>query len=78
MHGEGLGIELHLLLSVLLPGLEHLALGTDPGFTFLSLSKGPGSSGVSTPPPLHLPPFTPVQSLEMELDLATSFHPQHP
>ena len=78
MRGEGLGIELHLLLSVLLLGPEHLALGTDPGSTFLSLSKGPESSGVSMPPPLHLPPLTPVHSLEMELHLATSFHPQHP
>ena len=49
--GEWLGIELHLLLSALLPGLGRLALGTEPGSTFLSLSKGPGSSGVSTPPP---------------------------
>ena len=54
--GEGLGIELHLLLSVLLPGPGRLALGTDPGSTFPSLSKGPGSSAVSTPPPSHLPP----------------------
>ena len=76
--GEGLGIELHLLLSVLLPGPGHLALGTDPGSTFPSLSKGPGSSGFSTPPPLHLPPLTPVHSLEMGLYLATSFYPQHP
>ena len=43
--GEGLGIELHLLLSALLPGPGHLALGTDPGSTFPSLSKFPGSSG---------------------------------
>ena len=76
--GEGLGIELHLLFSALLPGPGRVALGIDPGSTFLSLSKGPGSSGVSTPPPLHLPPLTPVHSPEMELDLATSFHPQHP
>ena len=76
--GEGLGIKLHLLLSVLLPGPGHLALGTDPGSTFPSLSKGPGSSGFSTPPPLHLPPLTPVHSLEMGLYLATSFYPQHP
>ena len=78
MHGEGLGIELHLLLSVLLLGPEHLALGTDPGSTFLSLSKGPGSSGVSTPPPSHLSPLMPVHSLEMELDLATTFHLSNP
>ena len=78
MRSKGLGIELHLLLSVLLPGPGHLALGTDPESTFHSLSKGPGSSGVSMPPPLHLPLLTPVPSLEMELDLATSFHPQHP
>ena len=76
--GEVLGIELHLLLSVLLPGPGRLALGTDPGSTFPSLSKGPGSSGVSTPPPSHLPLLTPAHSLEMELDLATTFHPQHP
>ena len=76
--GEGLGIKLHLLLSVLLPGPGHLALGTDPGSTFPSLNKGPGSSGVSMPPPSHLPPLMPVHSLDMELDLATSFRPQHP
>ena len=75
--GEVLGIELHLLLSVLLPGPGRLALGTDPGSTFPSLSKGPGSSGVSTPPPSHLPPLMPVHSVEIELDLATTFHPQH-
>ena len=74
--GEGLGIELHL--SALLPVLGRLSLGTDPGSTFPSLSKGPGSSGVSTPPPSHLPPLMPAYSLEMELDLATTFHPQHP
>ena len=73
--GEGLGIELHLLLSALLPGLGRLALGTDPGSTFPSLSKGPGSSGVSMPPTSHLPPLNPAHSLEMELDLATTFHP---
>ena len=76
--GEGLGIELHLHLSALLPGPGHLALGTDPGSTFPSLSKGPGSSGVSMPPPSHMPLLTPVHSLEMELDLATPFHSQHP
>ena len=74
---EGLRIELHLLGSALLPGLGHLALGTNPASTFPSLSKGPGSSGVSTPPPSHLSPLMPVHSLEMELDLATTFHPQH-
>ena len=77
-HGEGLGIELHLLLSALLPGPGHLALATDPGFTFPSLSKGPGSSGVSMPPPSPLPLLTPAHSLEMELDLETTFHPQDP
>ena len=76
--GEGLGIELHLLLSALLPGPGHLALGTDPGSTFPSLSNGPVNSGVSTPPPSHLPLLTPAYSLEMELDLATTFHPQLP
>ena len=75
---EWLGIELHLLLSALLPGLGHLALGTDPGSTFPSLSKGPGSAAVSTPPLSRLPPLTPAHSLEMELDLATTFQPQHP
>ena len=75
---EGLGIELHLLLSVLLPGPGRLALGTDPGSTFPFLSKGPGSSGVSTPAPLHLPPLKPAHSLEIKLDLATTFHSQHP
>ena len=78
MRGEVLGIELHLLLSALLPGLGHLALGTDPGSTFPSLSKGPGSSGVSTPLPSHLPLLRPAHSLEMELDLATAFHSQQP
>ena len=76
--GEGLGIELHLVLYALLPGPRRLALGTDPGSTFPSLSKGPGSSGVSMPPPSHLPLLMTVHSLEMELDLATTFHSQHP
>ena len=76
--GEGLGIELHLLLSALLPGPGHLALGTDPGSIFPSLSKGPGSSGVFRPPPSHLPRLTPVHSLEMGLELATTLNPQHP
>ena len=75
---EGLGIELHLLLFALLPGPGHLALGTDPGSAFPSLSKGPGSSGVSMPPALHLPLLTPAHSLEMDLDLATNFYSQHP
>ena len=61
--GEGLGIEVHLLLSALLLVPGRLALGTDPGSTFPSLSKGPGSSGVSTPPPSHLPLLKPVHSL---------------
>ena len=78
VHGEGLGIELHLLFSVLLPGPGHLALGTDPESTFPPLSKGPGSSGVSMPLPSHLPQLMPAHSLDMELDLATIFHPQHP
>ena len=73
--GEVLGIELHLLLSALLPHPGHLALGTDPGSAFASLSKGPGRSGVSMPPPTHLPPLKPAHSLEMELDLATTFQP---
>ena len=77
-HGEGLGIELQLLLSALLPGQGHLALGSDPGSTFPSLSMGPGSSVVSMPPPSHLPSLTPVHSLEMEQDLAMTFHSQHP
>ena len=76
--GEGLGIELHLLFFALLPGPGRLALGTDPGSTFPSLSKGPGSSGVSMPPRSHLPSLTPVHSLEMEQDLAMTFHSQHP
>ena len=76
--GKGLGIELHLLMSALLPGPGRLTLGTDPGSTFPSLSKGPGSSAGSTPPPSHLPLLTPAHSLEMELDFATTFHPQHP
>ena len=76
--GEGLGIELHLLLSALLPGPGRLALGTDPGSTFPSRSKGPGSSGVSMPPPSKMPPLTPLHSPEMELDPATIFHSQHP
>ena len=75
---EGLRVELHLLLSALLPGPGRLAVGTDPVSTFPFLSKGPGSSGVSMPPPSHLPPLTPAHSLEMELDLAATFHPQHP
>ena len=75
--GEGLGIELHLLLSALLPGPGSLALGTDPGSTFPSLSKGPGSSGFSMPAPSHVPPLMPAHSLEMELDVATTFHSQH-
>ena len=77
-HGEGLRVELHLLVSVLLPGPGHLAVGTDPASTFPSLSKGPGSSGVSMPPPLHLPLLKPVHLLEMEADLAATFNPQHP
>ena len=76
--GEGLRVELHLLRSALLPGLGRLALGTDPVPTFPSLSKGPGSSGVSTPLPWHLSLLTPAHSLEMEADLAATFHPQHP
>ena len=72
---EGLWIELHLLLSALLPVPGLLALGTDKSSTFPSLSKGLGSSGVFMPPPSHLPPLTPTHSLEMELDVTTTFHP---
>ena len=79
VRGEGLGmIELHLLLSALLPGSGRLALGTDPGSNFPSLSKGPGNSGVSMPPPSRLPLLTHAHSLEMELDLANTFHSPHP
>ena len=66
-HGEGLRVELYLLLSALLPGPGCLAVGTDPASTFPSLSKGPGSSGVSTPPSSHLSLVTPVHLLEMEV-----------
>ena len=77
-HSEGVQVELHLLVSALLPGPGHLALGTDPVSTFPSLSKGPGSSGVSTPLPSHLALIMPVHLLEMEADLGATFHPQHP
>ena len=78
MRGEVLGIELHLLLFALLPGPGRLALGTDTGSPFPSLSKGPGSSGFSMNPPWYLPLLTPAHTLEMELDLATTFQTQHP
>ena len=76
--GEGLRVELHLLVSALLPGPGRLPLETDPASTFPSLSKGPGSSGVSMPLPSHLPLLTPVHLLEMETELPATFHPQHP
>ena len=75
---EGLRVELHLLVSALLPGPGRLAVGTYPVSTFPSLSKGPGSSGVSMPLPSHLPLLKPVHLLEMEADLTATFNPQHP
>ena len=60
--GEGLRVELHLLVSVLLPGLGYFSVGTDPVSSFPSLRTGPGSSGVPVPTPSHLWPLMPVHS----------------
>ena len=60
--GEGLRIELHLLVSALLPGLGRFAVGTDPVSNFPSLRTGPGSSGVPVPTTSHLWPLMPVHS----------------
>ena len=60
--GEGLYVELHLLVSALLPGLGHFAVGTYPVSNFPSLRTGPGSSGVPVPPPSYLWLLMPVHS----------------
>ena len=59
---EGLRVELHLLVSALLPGLGRFAVGTDPVSNFPSLRTGPGSSGVRVPPTSHLWPLMPGNS----------------
>ena len=68
-------MELHLLVSALLPGLGRFAVGTDPVSNFPSLSTGPGSSGVPVPPPSHLRLLTPVHSHLQPLMPGNS-HPQ--
>ena len=59
---EGLWVEMHLLVSALLPGLGRFAVGTDPVSNVPSLRTGPGSSGVPVPPPSYLQPLTPGNS----------------
>ena len=68
-------MELHLLVSALLPGLGRFAVGTDPVSNVPSLSTGPGSSGVPVPPPSHLRLLTPVHSHLQPLMPGNS-HPQ--
>ena len=56
--GEGLWVELHLLISALLPGPGCFTVGTDLVFKFPSLRTGPGSSSLPMPLPSHLWPLT--------------------
>ena len=62
VRGEGLWVELHLLVSALLPGLGRFLVWTDPVSKFPSLRTGPGSSSIPVPPPSHLWPLTPAHS----------------
>ena len=59
---EGLRVELHLLVSALLPGLGRFAVWTEAVSNFPSLRTGPGSSGVPVPLPSHLWLLMPVHS----------------
>ena len=62
VRGEGLWVELHLLVSALLPGLGRFLVWTDPVSKFPSLRTGPGSSSIPVPLPSHLWPLTPAHS----------------
>ena len=62
--GEGLRVELHLLVSALLPRRERHSVGTDSisNFPFLR-TRVCRSPIIPAAQPSHLPPLTPAHSL---------------